>query len=126
MPAVEALRSRACSQVSNSCKSASTRLARATSCSYSVACSKGFTHIEHTCGVGLDVVGTALASNSGTWFGMRSSQCGCGVGQYLLGQVRVVDCAGHGDRADKDTEGEDRLAFTDLAVGVVDEARQYG
>jgi len=53
-------------------------------------------------------------------------QCDCGVGQYLLGQVRVVDCAGHGDRADKDTEGEDRLVFSDLAVGVVDEASQHG
>jgi hypothetical protein len=34
-------------------------------------------------------------------------QCGGGVGQYLLGQVRVVDGPGHGDRADERTEGED-------------------
>ena len=53
-------------------------------------------------------------------------QCDCGVGQYLLGQVRVVDCAGHGDRAHEDTEGEDCFAISDLAVGVVDEVSQYG
>jgi len=46
-------------------------------------------------------------------------QCGCGVGQYLLGQFRVVNCSGHGDRAYEDTEGVDRFAFSDLAVGVV-------
>jgi hypothetical protein len=30
-----------------------------------------------------------------------------------------VDCPGHGDRADEGTEGEDRFAFSGLAVGVV-------
>jgi hypothetical protein len=33
-------------------------------------------------------------------------QRGCGSGHDLLGQVRVIDGPGHGDRADEDTEGE--------------------
>jgi hypothetical protein len=35
-------------------------------------------------------------------------QCDCGTGQYMFGQVWVIDCAGYGDRADEDTEREDR------------------
>jgi hypothetical protein len=53
-------------------------------------------------------------------------QCGCSVGQYLLGQVRVVDGSGDGDRADEGTEEESRLAIPGLAVGVVDEFSQHG
>jgi hypothetical protein len=36
----------------------------------------------------------------------------------VSGQVGVVDCSGHGDRADEDTEGEDRFAFSDLAATI--------
>jgi hypothetical protein len=57
---------------------------------------------------------------------MALFQRGCGLGQYLLGKVRVVDCSGHGNRADEDTEHDDRFAFSDLAVGVVDEVGQHG
>ncbi len=53
-------------------------------------------------------------------------QCGGGVGQYLLGQVRVVDGPGHGDRADEGTEGEDGFAFSGLAVGVAGEVGHHG
>jgi hypothetical protein len=53
-------------------------------------------------------------------------QRGCGVGHYLFGQVGVVDCPGHGDRADKDTEGEDRVAFSGLAVGIAGEVSHHG
>lgn len=42
-----------------------------------------------------------------------------------MGQVRVVGCPGYRDRADEDAEGEDRFAFSDRAVGIVDEVSQY-
>jgi hypothetical protein len=42
-----------------------------------------------------------------------------------LGQVRFVDCKGDGDCADEDAEDEDRLAFSGLAVEVVDEVSQH-
>ena len=48
---------------------------------------------------------------------------GC-VGEDLIGQVGVVDGAGHGDRADEGAEGQDRVALPSL--GVVDEVGDDG
>src|SRR5712691_4761556 len=45
-------------------------------------------------------------------------QCGGGVGQYLLGQVRVVHCPGHGDRADEGTDFT-RIAAEDTTAAHV-------
>jgi hypothetical protein len=53
-------------------------------------------------------------------------QCGCGVGQYLFGQVGVVEGSGYGDRADEGTEAEDRFAFCGSAVGAAGELGQHG
>jgi hypothetical protein len=53
-------------------------------------------------------------------------QGGCGVGQYVLGQVGVVDRPGDGDGADEDAESEDGFALSSLVIGAADEVSQHG